>query len=310
MIDMFDLISLCRRPIAAALFCAVVTPAFAQQAVVMVNGEPITAYDIDQRAKFNQLTTHKTSSRQEVIDELIDEKLKIKEGKRWGIEVSDSEVNSQVDGMAGRMRMSTDQLTQNLAHGGIALSTLRSRIRAETAWQSLVRGRYQSSLQVPEKDILSALETKGGEAETVAYDYTMRPILFLVPPGSGEAAFEARKKEAEGLRARFKDCQEGLTLARTMRDVAVRDQVTRSTSDMTAETRKIIESVPLGQTTAPEVTKLGIEMFAVCVKSESKADTAAKKQARDTIFQQRYEQQSKRYLAEIRKAALIEYRGK
>jgi peptidyl-prolyl cis-trans isomerase SurA len=173
-----------------------------------------------------------------------------------------------------------------------------------------VRGRYQSSLQVPERDILTALETKGGEAESIAFDYTMRPILFLVPPGSGEANFEARKKEAEALRARFKDCQEGLALARTMRDVAVRDQVTRSTADMTAETRKIIESVPLGQTTAPEITKLGIEMFAVCVKSESKADTAAKKQARDTIFQQRYEQQSKRYLAEIRRAALIEHRGK
>lgn len=310
MIDVSELISLCRRPIAAALFCAAITPAFAQQVVVMVNGEPITAYDIEQRSKFNQLTTHKPSPRQEVIDELIDEKLKIKEGKRWGIEVPDSEVNGQVEGMASRMRMSADQLTQNLAHSGISVGTLRSRIRAEQAWQSLVRGRYQSSLQVPEKDILSALETKGGEAETTAFDYTMRPILFLVPPGSGEATYEARKKEAEALRARFKDCQEGIALARTMRDVAVRDQVTRSTADMTAETRKIIESVPLGQTTAPEITKLGIEMFAVCVKGESKADTTAKKQARDTIFQQRYEQQSKRYLAEVRKAALIEYRSK
>jgi hypothetical protein len=94
MIDVFKLISLCRRPIAAALFCAAITPAFAQQVVVMVNGEPITAYDIDQRAKFNQLTTHKAPVRQEVIDELIDEKLKIKEGRRWGIEVPDSDINA------------------------------------------------------------------------------------------------------------------------------------------------------------------------------------------------------------------------
>src|SRR3954451_12402200 len=180
MIDVFKLISLCRRPIAAALFCAAITPAFAQQVVVMVNGEPITAYDIDQRAKFNQLTTHKAPVRQEVIDELIDEKLKIKEGRRWGIEVPDSDINGQVEGMASRMRMSADQLTQSLSHSGIAITTLRSRIRAEQAWQSLVRGRYQSSLQVPERDILTALETKGGEAESIAFDYTMRPILFLV----------------------------------------------------------------------------------------------------------------------------------
>lgn len=311
MIDMFHVTTFCRRAIVAAFLCAAATPAFAQQVVVMVSGEPITAFDIDQRMKFNELTTHKKSVRQEVIDELIDEKLKVKEGKRWGIEVPDSEVNDQVANMAGRMRINAEQLTQNLAHSGVAITTLRTRIRAEQVWQSLVRGRYQSSLTVPEKDVLSALEAKkADEADTVAFDYTMRPILFLVPPGAGEAAYEARKKEAEALRTRFKSCDEGLTLARSIHDVAVRDLVVRSTADMNADTRKIIESVPLGQTTAPEVSKLGVEMFAICAKNDSKADTAAKKQVREAEFAKRYEQQSKRYLAEIRKTALIEYRGK
>jgi peptidyl-prolyl cis-trans isomerase SurA len=308
---MFHVTTFCRRAIVAAFLCAAATPAFAQQVVVMVSGEPITAFDIDQRMKFNELTTHKKSVRQEVIDELIDEKLKVKEGKRWGIEVPDSEVNDQVANMAGRMRINAEQLTQNLAHSGVAITTLRTRIRAEQVWQSLVRGRYQSSLTVPEKDVLSALEAKkADEADTVAFDYTMRPILFLVPPGAGEAAYEARKKEAEALRTRFKSCDEGLTLARSIHDVAVRDLVVRSTADMNADTRKIIESVPLGQTTAPEVSKLGVEMFAICAKNDSKADTAAKKQVREAEFAKRYEQQSKRYLAEIRKTALIEYRGK
>jgi len=46
-----------------------------------VNGEPITNYDIEQRIKLTQLSTQKASSRQEVIDELINEKVKIKEGQ-------------------------------------------------------------------------------------------------------------------------------------------------------------------------------------------------------------------------------------
>ena len=52
----------------------------------MVNGEPITNYDIEQRTKLNFLTTHKQMPRQEVINELIDEKVKIKEGKRFGVD--------------------------------------------------------------------------------------------------------------------------------------------------------------------------------------------------------------------------------
>ena len=57
----------------------------AQTVAVMVNGEPITAYDIDQRNKLNVLS-HKASTRQQVIDELIDEKVKIKEAKKYSVD--------------------------------------------------------------------------------------------------------------------------------------------------------------------------------------------------------------------------------
>ena len=57
----------------------------AQTVAVMVNGEPITAYDIDQRSKLNVLS-HKATTRQQVIDELIDEKVKIKEAKKFGVD--------------------------------------------------------------------------------------------------------------------------------------------------------------------------------------------------------------------------------
>ncbi len=52
----------------------------------MVNGEPITNFDIEQRTKLNFLTTRKQMPRQEVIDQLIDEKVKIKEAKKFGVD--------------------------------------------------------------------------------------------------------------------------------------------------------------------------------------------------------------------------------
>src|SRR5262249_5602203 len=156
---------------------ALATTAHAQQVVVIVNGDPVTALDIEQRGKLNQLSTHKVQPRQETIEELIAEKLKIKEAKRWGLEISDSEVDQSYTAMAGRMRMTADQLTQTLARSGVNPATLKSRIRADMAWPQLVRGRFQSSIQVVEKDILTATEAKGGD---VGYDYTLRQILFVV----------------------------------------------------------------------------------------------------------------------------------
>jgi peptidyl-prolyl cis-trans isomerase SurA len=56
--------------------------ALAQSVVVFVNGDPITAIDIEQRSKFIVITTQKPAPRQEVLDQLIDEKLKIREARR------------------------------------------------------------------------------------------------------------------------------------------------------------------------------------------------------------------------------------
>jgi peptidyl-prolyl cis-trans isomerase SurA len=61
--------------------------------------------------------------------------------------------------------------------------------------------------------------------------------------------------------------------------------------------------------TPPEVTKFGIEMFAICAKKESTADnTPGKRQMRDTMMAERYEQRSKQYLRELRRGAMLEYK--
>jgi peptidyl-prolyl cis-trans isomerase SurA len=308
---MFDSLMAFRNLMAATFlaFAAVIpaTTAGAQQIVVIVNGEPITALDVDQRSKLSQLSTHKVPARQEVLDELINERLKLREAKKFGLDVSASEVDTAYASMAGRMRFTADQLTQQLARSGVNVSTLKARIKADIAWSQIVRGRYQASLQIGEKDILSAMETKSDDS--VGYDYTMRPILFLVPTGSAEAFIDGRKREAEALRGRFQGCDEGITFARALKDVAVREQVIRSSADIPAELRKVLEGIEVGRLTPPEVTKFGIEMFAICAKKESTADNSpGKRQAKENLMAKRYEQRSKQYLQELRRGAMLEYK--
>jgi peptidyl-prolyl cis-trans isomerase SurA len=252
------------------------------------------------------LSTHKAPARQEVLDELINEKLKVREAKKWGLDVSDTEVDNAYASMASRMRSTPEQLTQQLAKSGVSVATLKARIKADLAWPQLVRGRYQASLQIGEKDLLTAMETKSDET---GYDYTLRPILFLVPAGSPDTFVEGRKREAEALRGRFQGCEDGLDFARALRDVAVREQVVRSSADIPPELRKVLEGIEVGRLTAPEVTKFGIEMFAICAKKESAADnTPGRRQARESVMAQRYEQRSKQYLRELRRGAMLEYK--
>jgi peptidyl-prolyl cis-trans isomerase SurA len=293
---------------AACVFAALATPsrAVAQHVVLVVNGEVITDYDIAQRTKFQTLSSHKTPPRQEVIEELIDEKLKIQIARRYKLDITDSDVDSSYADMAKRMHLTADQLTQTLAQNGIDAKTLKARVRADLNWQYIIRGKFQSSLQVSEKSVLDEIETqKKSDGGDVGYDYTLRPILFVVPRGN-TALQETRRKDAEALRARFSTCDTGLMFARSLRDVAIREPITKNSSELVPALRQILDKTEVGHLTPPETTAQGIELFALCEKKETKSDTPEKRQARDKIFSEQFQAKAKNYLRELRRQAMIE----
>ena len=287
----------------AALMLA--TPARAQVAV-MVNGEPITDLDIQQRTKLIALTTHKSASRKEVLQELIDDKLKIKEAKKYTIDLSQSDVDNAYASMGARMRLSPDQLDKVLESRGIRPGTLKARLKAETAWSSLVRGRFQQSLMVGEQDIRSAIKLDDGQKGD-SFEYRMRPIVLVVARGSS-ATLESRRREAEALRNRIQSCDEAVSIFRSLRDAAIRDMVVKTSADLPPALREVLDKTQVGHLTAPEVTKQGIEMVALCDRKPTSADAPARKEARDKLYVQRFEAKSKEYLEDLRKGAMIEYR--
>ena len=294
----------------AFAFAAAALPARAQQVVVMVNGDPITSFDIDQRTRLNQLTTQKTPTRQAVVDELIEEKLKLQLLKRFSIEGMDKDVDSAFANMARRARLTPQQMGEQLARSGVTVSNLKSRIKAEITWNQVVRGRYQSSFQFSEKDIMAKWQESNPDAKpAVGYDYTLRPILFVVPRGSPSSLTEARRKEAEALRARFVNCQDGIRMARGMRDVAVRGSTTRTSADLPAPLREILDKTEVGRLTAPEVTQDGVEVYALCRREQSSADNSPeKRKAREELVAAQFKIKAEAFMKELRSQAMIEYR--
>ena len=248
--------------------------------------------------------------RQQVINELIDEKVKLREGKKFSIDPTASDVDQSYAAMSGRMRITPEQLTKSLESQGIRPDTLRARIKADMVWSNLVRGRYKESLQVAEKDVAAA--ARKAEAsdtpDTKGFEYKMQPIVLVVPRGSASEVIETRKKEAEALRARIQTCAEANSFFKSMQNAAIRESVVKTSADIPPSLREVLDNTPVGHLTPPEVTKQGIEMVVLCAKDPTTVDTPKKKEIRDKIYAQKYEAKSKSYLAEARRAAMIEYR--
>ena len=294
---------------AALLLMAGGSPLRAQTVVVMVNGEPITNYDIEQRGKLNFLTSRKPAVRQEVINELIDEKVKIREGKKFGVDPSSADIEQSYAAMSSRMRITPEQLTKSLESQGIRPDTLKARMKAEVVWSILVRGRFKQSLQIGEKDVAAAAQAGSSEkVETEAFEYQLQPVVLIVPKGSAPTLIEARRKEAEALRNRVQTCEEANDLFKSMQNATIRSVVTKTSADIPAPLREILDKTPIGHLTAPEQTKQGVEMVALCGRKPTTIDTPKKREIRDKMFVEKYEAKSKAYLQEVRKAAMIEYR--
>ena len=291
--------------VALALFCG--ANAAHAQVAALVNGEPITALDIAQRTRLVQLSTQKVPSRQEILDELIDDKLKVHVARRYIAEVPKREIETTYAGIARRAGFTPDQFAKVMEQQGISVDALKARIHADYVWSQIIRGKFKSSLQIGEREVAVKLGEKKDGA--TGFDYGLRPILFLVPRGSPPGTYEARKKEAENLRARFQSCAEGLRLAMGLPDVAVRDTISRQSVDLGQQQREVLNNTPLGRLTPPEVTSQGVETFAVCQKNPAVGgDTPREREVRDTMFQERYQAISKKYLKELRSQALIEIR--
>jgi peptidyl-prolyl cis-trans isomerase SurA len=299
----------------STLIVAVITtfsfPARAQQVVLLVNGAPITDRDIAHREKFIEMSTHKKASRQEAINSLIDETLELKEAIRYSLEPTDADVQQAYDNVASGMGVDAQKLTQILANGGASADTLKHRLKAQIAWTTLVRGRFKVSLEIGDKDVEAELQlhqTTDKDKVQLGYEYTLRPIVLVVPRGSPDSAYEARKRDADALRSRFASCADGIPFARGLAEIAVRDPVNRSSADLSPPLRAILDSVEVGHLTPPEQTAEGIQMFAICSKKESKTDAPGLREVRDKIFEQKFGAKAKRYLSDLRRQSMIEYK--
>jgi len=289
---------------------ALPSPAMAQQIMVMVQGQPITSFDVAQRVKLTQLTERRSISQKQALEDLIDERLKIFTADRFGISADREEVDKMFAQMASRNGRTPAQLAAALSQSGVDASSLKAKMRADYVWNAYVRGRYSSVATVRDSDIFNALESKGEDltAAQRTTEYTLRQIVLVVGRTAPASERSRRLAEANALRQRFTDCESGVEVARGLRETVVREPVIRTSAEMTDPVRKIMNDVPIGKTTTPEVTQAGVELIAVCGRREIVGESARKREVRNELQNKQLESLSKRLLVDARKAAMIQYR--
>lgn len=302
--------SMAQRVLVAATFAAAfaASPAAAQQIVALVNGEPITSRDVENRTRLIAAFSRSQPARKAVIDELIDQKVKLNQARRLGISITDSMVERAFSNIASQSGRNATQLNGALRESGIDPNSFKTKLRADLAWREVLQQMSPGTFQVRDADVVAALVARGEAPTAKAWQYTLRQIVFIVPRGSPPSLPAARMKEAESLRAKFSDCERDLALAREYREVVVKDPVIRISTDLPQRLQQLLEKTPDGRMTPPESTSAGIEVVAVCGRKETIADLSSRREIREKLLSARVEVQEKEILEKLRRQAIIEYR--
>src|SRR5688572_4344510 len=110
-------------------------PALAQNAVrVLVNDEPVTTYDVQNRARMLGLFSGGRQGEEQALEQLIDEKLMLQEAALRGMQISDAEVDAEFARRASQAGLSPDQFTQAFRQNGVDVQTFKDFLRAGMVW--------------------------------------------------------------------------------------------------------------------------------------------------------------------------------
>lgn len=278
------------------------------QVVALVNGDPITALDVAQRMRLIELMSHKTPSRQDVLEELVNEKIKLQQARNQKIEITDAQVDKVFGSMAQRTGRKTADFGAALTQAGVDLARFKTRLRSELGWRQVIEQRSPGVFQVRDADLVAILLAHGEEAQTKATQYSLQQIVLVVPRNSPEPVRAARMKEAETLRNRFSNCEQDMDLVRELREVVIKDPIVRLSTDLGVQYKQLLDKTPDGKMTPPETTATGIEIVAICGRKEIIADVSSRREFKEELLTKRLAEYEKSLLDYFRKQSIIDYR--
>jgi peptidyl-prolyl cis-trans isomerase SurA len=280
---------------------------------VLVNDDPISDYDIDQRTRFLAITAQSQPSpemKQKAVDMLIDERLQIQEGRRQGVSPDEDDVNKILGDMAKKNNLDVDGLATALGKAGVNIKTLKDRIRSQLVWQETVRNKFRRDVQIGDADITAAMAA-GTEGETGAAaapaesTLQLRQVKFEIPAGADQGTISARLAAAENLRASFSNCAD---LAKGVEGASVKTLSDEKPSSLAQPARLLVTSAKIGQMTPPTVAAAAIELYAVCGKRSFRGDDTARAETQRKLMNDEMKIRAERLLRDLKQEAFIEYR--
>ncbi|NMC62815.1 MAG: hypothetical protein GYA55_06560 [SAR324 cluster bacterium] len=170
---------------------------FIDAVVASVDGQPITLHDLCARLKPpRNLTLAQAATDSEarmLLDRIILEKLILAEGAAKKMQVSDSDIESYLDEIAARNKMSREDFQNALTKEGLTLEKYKEDVKLEIMKSRLASTFIRGSVSVTDEEVEKYLDERIGKAK----GSTQLELRQIVISSNGRSRSEAKNIATE-----------------------------------------------------------------------------------------------------------------
>lgn len=287
----------------------------------VVNGEPITSYEVDKEAELNVKnaekkpgpTLEKIQARTAALNQLIDKKLIAQKIKELDIKVPEEEVRLAIEDVKKQNNLTQEALISALGAQGLTFEQYKAQLREQMERLRLVSEEVRSKIQVGEAEMKAYYE-----ANYQRYSEEMfhaRHIFFLVSQNAPESEVNQIKASAAAVLQEIRSGKDFAELAKkyssdisTAKDGG--DLGTFKKGDMLPGIQNVLETMKPGEVSEIVKTPAGFHIVKLekrFVKSTKTFDEV-KGEIEETLYKKKSEERFKQWADDLKKGAAIDIR--
>jgi peptidyl-prolyl cis-trans isomerase SurA len=307
-------------------------PALAQEQAVIatVNDLPVTSYDVEQRIRWLKMlgaNSEGNGARKVAANEVIDELVTIFYAKKGKADATDAEIKKQTSKIASSLKTDDEGFAAKLKANNVSEATVWRYVNAQISFSRILRGKFKvkndvvaDKAEVDRKynEIKSKANKRVAE---IMNDPRMRPISvyalmeigFPLEASDGPELLQARAIEAQQFLKKFKGCKSARGAASGIFNVKIGKIVEADGAKLPKPMKSALDKNGVGRALGPMRSKSGIQLLALCSKRtitppKPKFDLPTRDQIERSVTNQKFAAVEAKYMKELRKSAIIEYR--
>ncbi len=189
---------------------SIATVEMLDRVVAVVDSSVVTQTELDNRVQ--QITVRSQASglrlpdksvlQEQILEQLINESLQINAAKRYGVTVSDEELNGAIGNLMRAQNWSPEELAAQMANDGMTLDAFRSQIRRQLTMQNISQGLVRSRIKISDQDIDNFLNSADAKF-WISPDYHLSHILVALASSADPSEVKAAEAKVSGIYQRL-----------------------------------------------------------------------------------------------------------